>query len=73
MNIYHKTNKIKPYNNSKDYQLVDVIAKIIEYVKEEAYSHIHNGHPEIALNKIKWTLTIPAIYLFPKRNYDQNQ
>lgn len=67
MNIYHKTNKIKPYNSSKDYQLVDIIAKILEYVKEEAYSHIHDGHPEIALNKIKWTLTVPAIWDYSQK------
>lgn len=67
MNIYNQINTITPYNSSTIYQLVDIIAKILQYIKEEAYSHIYNGHPEITLNQIKWVVTVPAIWDYSQK------
>lgn len=67
MNLYNNIFKIKPLNNSKAYELVDIIAKILEYIKEEAYSQISGGHPEIKLNQIKWVVTVPAIWDYSQK------
>ena len=62
MNLYERLNFIKPENSSNEYPLVDVIAKILEYIKKEAFNTIHNQKPKITFEEIKYIVTVPAIW-----------
>ena len=67
MNIYHQEESIKPENNSQTYQLIDIIVKILQYVKEVAISSIHNSKPKITEKQIKWIVTVPSIWDLSQR------
>ena len=63
MNIYHKNKYIKPENDFKNaFLLIDVIAKILEYVKEIALYSIKENKPYINEDQIKWIVTVPSIW-----------
>ena len=62
MNLYDGVKFIKPQNNSTSYPLEDIIAKILEYIKNEAINTIHNNQPKITVEEIKYIVTVPAIW-----------
>ena len=62
MNLYEGSIFIKPENSSNEYPLEDVIAKILEYIKKEAFNTIQNQKPKITLEEIKFIVTVPAIW-----------
>lgn len=67
MNLYKKVNEIKPQNSTETYQIVDIIAKILEYVKEIIIKKINDGYPDIMENQIKWVVTVPSIWDYFQR------
>jgi hypothetical protein len=62
MPLYGNRTTIKTQNNSKEYQLVDVISKLLGFVKKEAIKSIRQKRPNISEEKIKWVVTVPAIW-----------
>ena len=62
MNIYHNNNYITPENNSKSFPLIDIITKIIEYIKQIALDSIHENKAFISEDQIKWIVTVPSIW-----------
>ena len=70
MNLYNKLYRIKAVNSSKEKNLVDVIAIILEYIKKKAIEEIIESSQGIKDNydydeenkKIRWVLTVPAIW-----------
>ena len=62
MSLYGNKTTIKPQNQSKEYPLKDIIAKLLGYVKKEAIKKIKGHRPYINENKIKWVVTVPAIW-----------
>lgn len=62
MSLYGNQTTIKPQNQSKEYPLKDIIAKLLGYVKKEAITKIKENRPTINENKIKWVVTVPAIW-----------
>ena len=67
MNLYHNKTTLMPENSSTSYQLIEVIAKILEYVKGIAFSTIHKSKPKITENQIKWVVTVPAIWDYSQK------
>ena len=67
MNLYDKNFKIKAFNSSEEYDLIDIIVKILEHVKEVAINQIHNGKSYIKENQIKWVVTVPTIWDYNQR------
>ena len=62
MNLYKKQYYIKS-TNDKEVDIEKVIAKILEKISKEAIDHIKlNSTGNIDKNKIKWVVTIPAIW-----------
>ena len=62
MNIYHNNNYITPENDSKSFPLIDIITKIIEYIKHIALDSIHENKAFISEDQIKWIVTVPSIW-----------
>ena len=62
MNLYHKVYEITPQNSTQNYQIVDIIAKILEYVKGIVIKKVNDGYPDITENQIKWVVTVPSIW-----------
>ena len=47
MNIYHKNKYIRPENDSNEFFLIDIIAKILEFVKKIALYSVQENKPSI--------------------------
>jgi len=62
MNLYNKTTEIKAKNSGKLFELKLVIQRILEEIKEEALDKIRKPRPSFDENKIKWVVTVPAIW-----------
>lgn len=62
MNLYTNQVFIKSVNTKKAFELVTVIQKILESLKEAAIEHIRRSRPNIKESSIKWTVTIPTIW-----------
>ena len=67
MNLYHNKNYIHPENKSDTCLLVDVVAKIFEYIKKVAIDSIHENRPNINEDQIKWIVTVPSIWDLPQK------
>lgn len=89
MSLYNNQNTIKPQNDTLNYNLVDIIGKVLEFVKLEAIRSIREHRENFNENKIKWVVTVPAIWnekqkgimikaseqsgLISKNNYNTNK
>ena len=70
MNLYNNIYTIQSVNTLKEVHLIDIISKILEYLKKHAIEEIHNASEGIKekydYNKetknIRWILTVPAIW-----------
>jgi len=62
MNIYHKNKYIRPENDSNEFFLIDIIAKILEFVKKIALYSVQENKPSIREDQIKWVVTVPSIW-----------
>ena len=62
MNLYNKITKIKAKNSGKLFELKLVIQRILEEIKKEALIQIRKHRPSFDENKIKWVVTVPAIW-----------
>ena len=63
MSLYNDQTTIKPQNQSTEYPLDEIISKVLKNVKEEAIKKISENSPKtINENKIKWVVTVPAIW-----------
>lgn len=67
MNLYHNKNYIHPENKSDTYLLVDVVAKLFEYIKKVTIDSIHENRPNINEDQIKWIVTVPSIWDLPQK------
>ena len=76
MNLYNDIYKIKAINSSKEMKLIDIIAIILEYIKEKAIENIISSSKGLEVEykyneenkKIRWVLTIPAIWKDKNKN-----
>ena len=62
MNLYKKRTEIKAKNSGKLFELKLVIQRILEEIKKEALIQIRKHRPTFDENKIKWVVTVPAIW-----------
>ena len=70
MNLYENKYEIKAVNSSKIISLTEIIYKILDYIKKHVIENIVNTNNGIQgeydydseSNKIRWVLTIPAIW-----------
>lgn len=62
MNLYENKNTIQPQNESSSYSLDIIISKVLIYVKTEAIKSIKANRPNIDNKKIRWVVTVPAIW-----------
>ena len=62
MNLYNKITKIKAKNSGKLFELKLVIQRILEEIKKEALIQIRRHRPSFDESKIKWVVTVPAIW-----------
>ena len=69
INLYKNQDTIQPENNTESFSLSDIIAKVLEYVKEEAIKKVHSNRDYIVEDQIKWVVTVWDEK--KKRNYDK--
>ena len=70
MNLYENKYEIKAVNSSKIISLTEIIYKILDYIKKQVIENIVKEYQRIQdeydydseSNKIRWVLTIPAIW-----------
>ena len=70
MNLYENKYEIKAVNSSKIISLTEIIYKILDYIKKNVIENIVKTNKGIQdvydydseSNKIRWVLTIPAIW-----------
>ena len=62
MNLYEKKTYIKAKNSGKELPLKLVIQRVLEKLKDLAFEEIKKNRPNITLSKIKWVVTVPAIW-----------
>ena len=62
MLLYEKKTSIEAKNTGKILPLKLVIQKVLEELKELAFAQIKQNRPTITLSKIKWVVTVPAIW-----------
>ena len=62
MNLYEKKTTIQAQNSDKKLELKFVIQRIMEKLKKLAIKEIEKNRPTIEENKIKWVVTVPAIW-----------
>jgi len=62
MNLYEKKTIIQAQNSEKRLPLKFVIQRIMEKLKYLAIEAIEKNRPNIEQNKIKWVVTVPAIW-----------
>ena len=60
--LYNKSKFIKAKNSGKELPLKLVIKKVLEKLKELAINEIKSKRPLISESKIKWVVTVPAIW-----------
>lgn len=58
INLYKNQDTIQPENNTESFSLSDIIAKVLEYVKEEAIKKVHSNRDYIVEDQIKWVVTV---------------
>ena len=70
MNLYENKNTIKANNSGKELPLKLVIQRVLEAIKEIAIKEIAKNRPylEKETNKIKWVVTVPAIWTEKQKN-----
>ena len=62
MNLYEKKTIIQAQNSEKKLELKFVIQRIMEKLKHLAIEEIKKNRPTIEQDKIKWVVTVPAIW-----------
>jgi len=62
MNLYEKKTSILAKNSGKILSLELVIQRVLEKLKDLAFCEIKKNRPTIILSKIKWVVTVPAIW-----------
>ena len=62
MNLYQKKTSIASKNSGKVLPLKLVIQRVLEKLKYLAFEEIKKNRPCIDLSKIKWVVTVPAIW-----------
>lgn len=62
MNLYSNQNIIRPENCIRQFNIIDIIAKVLIFVKKEALREIKNKRTKINEENIKYVVTVPAIW-----------
>ena len=62
MNLYEKKTSIAAKNSGKVLPLKLVIQRVLEKLKDLAFTEIKKNRPNITLSNIKWVVTVPAIW-----------
>ena len=53
---------ISPINSSEQYYLLDVIAFILKYLKDQLYEALTRGGYDMRRVQFDWVVTVPAIW-----------
>ena len=53
---------ISPINSSEQYYLLDVIAFILKYLKDQLYEALTRGGYDMSRVQFDWVVTVPAIW-----------
>ena len=53
---------ISPINSSEQYYLLDVIAFILKYLKDQLYQDLTTGGLDMSRIQFDWVVTVPAIW-----------
>ena len=48
--------------NGKEYYLVEVIAHMLKYLKEQLIKVLHRANNQLEATDIDWVITVPAIW-----------
>ena len=62
MNLYIHNDVIQSINTNKTIHIRDLIGIILEYIKDDVFKKIREIRSSFDINKIKWILTVPAIW-----------
>ena len=62
MYLYENKSTIKAHNSGKELPVKLVIQKVLEKIKELAITEISQNRPHLTQDKIKWVVTVPAIW-----------
>ena len=68
MNLYSRSKTIKAFNSGKSFDLVKVIQKVLEKIKQLAIEELRKLRNNINESNIKWVVTVPAIW----ENFQKN-
>ena len=53
---------VSPINSTEQYYLVDVIAFILKYLKDQLYDTLGKGGLDMSQVQFDWVVTVPAIW-----------
>ena len=53
---------VSPVNSTEQYYLVDVIAFILKYLKDQLYEALGKSDLDMSQVKFDWVVTVPAIW-----------
>ena len=53
---------VSPINSTEQYYLVDVIAFILKYLKDQLYDTLGNSDLDMSRVTFHWVVTVPAIW-----------
>ena len=62
MNLYSNKSIIYPENTHLKFNIIDIIAKVLMFVKKEALREIRKKRSKIIEDDIKYVVTVPAIW-----------
>ena len=58
----NRNTRVSPINSSEEYYLVDVIAFILKYLKDQLYDTLGNSDLDMSRVTFHWVVTVPAIW-----------
>ena len=68
MKLYEKKKFIKSKNTDKELPLKLIIQKVLEAIKKLVIEEIRKNRPDLKEEKIKWVVTVPAIWTEYEKN-----
>ena len=58
----NRNTPVSPVNSSEQYYLVDVVAFILKYLKDQLYEALTKGGIYMSCVQFDWVVTVPAIW-----------
>ena len=53
---------VSPINSNEQYYLVDVVAFILKYLKDQLYAALGKSYLDMSRVQYDWVVTVPAIW-----------